>query len=172
MLFHPSSYWITNQYYSFHCPPLHFAYEAVTLYGETFQSTSAPAKDGCNAHIYCTLLYSIRFVLSGFRSLLLTGSQLVSLPAATKMFQFTAFLPIARHTEIVGSTLACSYPTLFAACHVRMETKPGHPLNGVALTNGVVLTTHCFMSVAQTYIRMMHALHICNALHILCMDSA
>lgn len=135
MLIHPTSYWITDQYYSFHCPPLHFAYEAVTLFGETFQSTSAPAKDGCNAHIYCTLLCSIRFVLSGFRSLLLTGSQLVSLPAATKMFQFTAFLPISRRTEIIGSTLACSYPMLFAACHVRMETKPGHPLNGVALTN-------------------------------------
>ena len=41
-------------------------------------------------HIFSVLLQSIRFDLSGFRSLLLTGSQLISLPAATKMFQFTA----------------------------------------------------------------------------------
>lgn len=151
MLLHPSSYWITNQYYSFRCPPLLFAYGTLTLFRAAFQLTSAPVKDGCNAHIYPTLLQGIQFVLSGFRSPLLTGSRLVSLPAATKMFQFTACLPISERTEIDGSTLACSYPSLIAACHVCMKTKPGHPLNGVALTNTVY---HCFVSFTQTYIRM------------------
>ena len=134
MLIHPTSYWITDQHYSHRYPPSPFAYEAITLCRMTFQSTSAPLKDSCNAHIYCKLPCNIRFVLSGFQSPILTGSQLVSFPAATKMFQFTACLPISRHTDIVGSMLACSYPALFAACHVRLKTKPGHSLNGVKLS--------------------------------------
>lgn len=40
----------------------------------------------------------IQFALSGFRSPLLAGSQLLSLPAGTKMLQFPAF-PIPKGTN-------------------------------------------------------------------------
>lgn len=62
---------------------------------------------------------------------LLTGSQLVSLPAVTKILQLTAYSSIPGRTDIFGSMLACSSPKLFAACHVCSKSKPGHPLNGL-----------------------------------------
>ena len=120
-----------NEHYSHRHPPFLFAYGSITLYRIAFQRTSAPAKDGCDAHIRSTLLWRVRFVLSGFRSLLLTGSQLVSLPSATKMFQFAECLPIPWLKDILGSKPACGSPRLFAACHVLLKSKPGHPLNGV-----------------------------------------
>lgn len=76
----------------------------------------------------------IRFELSPFRSPLLRGSLLVSLPPPTKMFPFGGFPllgftpgampPTIRewhqdtHSEIQGSTTACVYPWHIAACRV------------------------------------------------------
>ena len=66
-----------------------------------------------------------------FRSPLLSESRLMSIPRATEMFQFTRFAShdyvfIMRyrlrggfpHSDIAGSKLVASSPTLFAGCHV------------------------------------------------------
>ena len=79
------------------------------------------------------------FGLFPVRSPLLGESLLFSLPAGTKMFQFPAFASPIRgmtglqpaglsHSEIRGSKDICSYPRLFAACHVlhRLQ-EPRHP---------------------------------------------
>lgn len=42
-------------------------------------------------HIFLTFQIGIQFTLIGFRSPLLTESQLISLPVGTKMFQFPTF---------------------------------------------------------------------------------
>ena len=82
-------------------------------------------------HISITFRRRIRFGPSRFRSPLLTGSQLISLPAGTQMFPSPAFAILAdrqdalrqswqvlTHSEIPGSMAACSSPGLIAACHV------------------------------------------------------
>ena len=68
-----------------------------------------------------------RFGLFRVRSPLLTESQLFSLPAGTKMFQFPAFASYCRitglqpvglpHSGMSGLTVVCTYPNLFAAYH-------------------------------------------------------
>ena len=73
------------------------------------------------------------FGLLRVRSPLLAESRLMSFPAPTYMFQFRAFpshdyfihhvihrycLCGFPHSDISGSTLICSSPKLFAACHV------------------------------------------------------
>ena len=76
----------------------------------------------------------IRFGLSRFRSPLLAGSQLISLPAGTQMFPSPAFAFLSErrdalrqsrqvipHSEIPGSKAACSSPGLIAACHVLLR---------------------------------------------------
>ena len=68
----------------------------------------------------------IRFDLTGFHSLLLTGSQLVSLPPSTKMLHFEGLLRITALAQTPGSKTACVYPGRFAACRVglRAQAKP------------------------------------------------
>lgn len=70
--------------------------------------------------------------MNRFQSLLLTASQLVSFPAVTKTFQFTAF-PILygfierSHSDIPGSKSTCDSPGHIVACHVlhrRLEPSP------------------------------------------------
>ena len=84
-----------------------------------------------------------RFGLLRFRSPLLSESFLLSFPPGTKMFQFPGFASITYvfsygyrnvtsggfpHSDINGSTLACSFPLLFAAYHVlRRLLVPRHP---------------------------------------------
>lgn len=77
-------------------------------------------------HISCCSHNRIRFGLCRFHSPLLTVSQLVSLPALTKMFQSRAF-PILTdrclhirmsYSEIPGSKVPCTSPGLIAAWHV------------------------------------------------------
>ena len=68
-----------------------------------------------------------RFGLFRVRSPLLAESQLFSLPAGTKMFQFPAFASYCRitglqpvglpHSGMSGLTVVCTYPNLFAAYH-------------------------------------------------------
>ena len=65
----------------------------------------------------------IRFDLTGFHSLLLTGSQLVSLPPSTKMLHFEGLLHITVLSQIHGSKTACVYPWRFAACRVTLRTQ-------------------------------------------------
>ncbi len=79
------------------------------------------------------------FGLFPVRSPLLGESFLFSLPTGTKMFQFPAFAHFLRsvtglqpaglsHSEILGSTVICTYPRLNAAYHVlhRLQ-EPRHP---------------------------------------------
>ena len=80
-----------------------------------------------------------RFGLFRVRSPLLAESQLFSLPAGTKMFQFPAFALLKRevlglqpsglpHSEISGSMVVCTYPKLIAAYHVLHRLpEPRHP---------------------------------------------
>lgn len=68
-------------------------------------------------------------ILLGFHSPLLTQSQLLSLPPATKMLQFTGLQLISEQRTISGSKVACTYPEHIAACH-GPKPEPGHPLYG------------------------------------------
>ena len=83
------------------------------------------------------------FRLFPFRSPLLRKSRFLSSPSGTEMVHFPEFAstsygfrggrPTFRraglpHSEIPGSSLACSSPRLFAACHVlRRLSAPRHP---------------------------------------------
>lgn len=69
-------------------------------------------------------------ILLGVHSPLLTQSQLLSFPPATKMLQFTGLQPISGQRAISGSMVACTYPELIAACH-GPKPEPGHPLYGL-----------------------------------------
>ena len=80
----------------------------------------------------------LRFGLFRVRSPLLAESQLFSLPAGTKMFQFPAFasslmilslqLSGLPHSEMSGSQVVCTYPNLIAAYHVLLRLlEPRHP---------------------------------------------
>lgn len=123
-----------------------FAYGAITLYGGAFQPTSATARrrypgprptspHGCPVGIW--------FGLSPFRSPLLRGSLLASLPAGTKMFPFPAFPPLTGrrglfgpggkpHSGIPGSKPACGSPGLIAACHA-LPRRPSRAIHRAAL---------------------------------------
>ena len=85
----------------------------------------------------------VRFGLFPFRSPLLGESRLFSFPRGTKMFQFPRLLIHAYgfsmdwlgfppagfpHSGIPGSSPACGYPRLFAACHALLQPPtPRHP---------------------------------------------
>ena len=81
-------------------------------------------------HNACRLT-CIRFRLRPFRSPLLRTSLSISLPPATEMFHFAGSPPPIRgcgtpparfpHSDIHGSTDACSLPWLFAACYVLLR---------------------------------------------------
>ena len=88
-------------------------------------------------------LAPLEFRLLPVRSPLLGQSRLISVPAGTEMFHFTACAsrpyglgagspPMKAgglpHWEISGSTPACGSPELIAACHVlHRRPKPRHP---------------------------------------------
>ena len=81
-------------------------------------------------HNACRLT-CIRFRLRPFRSPLLRTSLSISLPPATEMFHFAGSPPLIHgcgtpparfpHSDIHGSTDACSLPWLFAACYVLLR---------------------------------------------------
>lgn len=82
-----------------------YTYATITLYREAFQPTSVSQMKtlwGSELHISAPFQVWIRFALSGFRSLLLTGSQLISSPSVTKMFQFTEFSLIPEQLMFRG----------------------------------------------------------------------
>ncbi len=123
--------------------PHSLAYGAVTLCGGPFQATSAtvgrlargrtPSRGADNPTSPRGLPVGVWFRLPPFRSPLLRGSRLISSPPPTKMFPFGGFPPGTpsrfpgrhglrtrggrSHSAIPGSTAACAYPGLIAACH-------------------------------------------------------
>jgi hypothetical protein len=120
---------------------LTFAYRGFTSYAGAFQLSSA--SDPSNSRGPTTPLTSQWFGLFPLRSPLLRKSIFLSLPPGTKMFQFPGFASITYvfsygyrnvalggfpHSDITGSSLACSSPMLFAAYHVlRRLLVPRHP---------------------------------------------
>ncbi len=77
-------------------------------------------------HLPSNYLNGIQRDLTGFHSLLLTGSQLISFPPPTKMLHFGGLLRTTAHHQIHGSKTACVYPWRFAAYRVvvRAQAKP------------------------------------------------
>ncbi len=67
---------------------MHFAYRTITVYGQPFHALPLYIFNPMSGSYNPGLL---RFGLFRFRSPLLTESQLISIPAGTKMFQFPAF---------------------------------------------------------------------------------
>ena len=113
----------------------------------------------------------LRFGLFPFRSPLLRESLLISLPAATKMFQFTAFPSVwlwihhtvtgffpagFPHSDTHGSIVVCTSPWLFAAfCVLHRLLVPRHsPFALLRLTlckaiqnkNGLAAFLYCSLS--------------------------
>ena len=80
------------------------------------------SKEGCTPpHLPLHYCNGIQPDLSGFHSLLLTGSQLVSFPSPTKTLQFRELLHTTVHRRILGSKPACGYPRHIAACHAAVR---------------------------------------------------
>ena len=118
-----------------------FAYRGLTFCARAFQLPSTSSPFACCGPT--TPLTSQWFGLFPVRSPLLRKSIFLSLPPGTKMFQFPGFASIAYvfsyeyrnvtlggfpHSDITGSSLACSSPMLFAAYHVlRRLLVPRHP---------------------------------------------
>ena len=86
-----------------------YAYGAITLYGRTFQDTSAsPRRERLIPYTTFapTRRRSVRYRLVPFRSPLLRKSQLVFFPPPTKMFQFRGFpLLTERRPKSSGSPI-------------------------------------------------------------------
>ena len=118
-----------------------FAYRGLTSYAGAFQLSST--KHPFNYRSPTTPVTSYWFGLFPVRSPLLRKSSFLSLPPGTKMFQFPGFASITYvfsygcqivtpdgfpHSDITGSSLACSSPMLFAAYHVLHRLLvPRHP---------------------------------------------
>ena len=96
-----------------------------------------------------------RFGLFRVRSPLLAESQLFSLPAGTKMFQFPAFASVSKiqiitlqviglsHSEIHGSEVICTYPWLIAAYHVLHRLRePRHPPDALTFFRRLLTTIY------------------------------
>lgn len=99
MLMSPGSCSISEEQYSGYLPfpflhsptwlsqslaPLSRGLQVCKLGKTQVRNTTSPSAHRCR----------IRFALTRFLSPLLTGSRLISLPADTKMLQFSAFLPV------------------------------------------------------------------------------
>ena len=118
-----------------------FAYRAVTLFGLPFQTVLLTVvntfADGPTTP--AAALLQRRFGLLRVRSPLLAQSFLLSFPPGTGMFRFPGFASALSadaavacgglpHSDICGSRDICSFPQLFAACHVLLRLRePRHP---------------------------------------------
>lgn len=120
-----------------------FNHGAVTLSGRSFQSVDLSSKVSHRSPT--TPWQKPGFGLIRFRSPLLTESNSLSTPLVTEMFHFTRYrvsFPILfrkgrlninpvrlPHSEIAGSKVVCTLPTLIAAYHVLHRLLvPRHPL--------------------------------------------
>ncbi len=121
-----------------------FVYATITLFGPGFPAVHSTRPITPHRRSATPLNVNVqRFGLIRVRSPLLTDSRLISLPGATKMFQFAPFpttgytcSPAAGqaftltgfpHSDICGSRDICSSPQLFAACHVLLRLQsPRH----------------------------------------------
>ena len=117
-------------------PCLSFVYGAVTLFGGAFQRAST-RRSRCMLLARNPEEHAPRFGLFPVRSPLLRKSMFLSFPPPTKMFQFRGLASLRMldlqsnrlsHSDILGSSLVCKSPRLFAAYHVlRRLQEPRHP---------------------------------------------
>jgi len=127
-------------------PPA-FPYGAITLFGGPFQGTSGRRAGvgprPITPHLHEVIPHGFGLGSSPFPRRYSGNPILVSFPPPTWMFPFGGFpipgrspgseaeaeasTPRRSHSEIPGSTPACGYPGLFAACHVL----PRRPSRGI-----------------------------------------
>ena len=92
-------------------PGPRFAYGPLTRCGAAFQPLRPAGPDACAAPTTPRGPKPARFGLLPFRSPLLGESRLLSLPAATEMFQFTAFArPLGRARPSAGRVAPFGHP--------------------------------------------------------------
>ncbi len=141
-------------------PPA-FPYGAITLYGGPFQGTSGQragvGPGPITPHPRRVIPCGFGLGSSPFPRRYSGNPILVSFPPPTWMFPFGgvpdprglyprdrglgALLPALRrsHSEIPGSTPACGYPGLFAACHV-LPRRPSRGIHRPAYSGPGALT--------------------------------
>jgi hypothetical protein len=107
------------------------------------------AKGYSPPHLPSCCQNGIRCDLTGFHSLLLTGSLLISFPPSTKMLHFEGLLRITALSRTPGSTVACTYPGHFVACHaaLRAQAQPStnwrvYSIYGVIKNNALLFCRH------------------------------
>jgi hypothetical protein len=98
------------------------------------------SKKGCSPpHLPPGCPDGIQLDLTGFHSLLLTGSRLISFPPPTKMLHFGGLVHITVLSQISGSKTACVYPERFAACRVAVWAQAQPSTKWFVATYGSVL---------------------------------
>ena len=116
---HPSSFYILKQNYSFIVLfPFHLTYEAVTLYGHSFQNVELMIWNFPTPHLHAFCKAGFSLPSTAFTRVI-SRIEFLSFPAGTKSFQFPAFACISaqlRKSQVQSPT--CDYPGLIAACHV------------------------------------------------------
>ena len=133
MVVHPSSHRVSRvrRYSGYRLSASSFAYGILTLCDRT--SHSVRLDSTVLAPVLTPENFVLWFGLFRVRSPLLAESRLMSFPRPTLMFQFRRFPSytyfvqymiheycpcVFPHSDISGSSLICSSPKLFAACHV------------------------------------------------------
>ncbi len=76
------------------CAVFDFAYEALTRYGQTFQTVLLSTNGSRIRALQPRMAVAIWFRLFRVRSPLLTESLLISFPSGTEMFHFPEFAPL------------------------------------------------------------------------------
>ena len=104
-------------------------YRTFTVCGQTFQNVPvrklvALGRPYNPADAETTAVWALSLSIATTREI----DNFLSFPPGTKMFQFPGLAPAMRvpgrqpgglsHSEIRGSEVICTYPRLFAACHV------------------------------------------------------
>jgi hypothetical protein len=120
-----------------------FVYGSITPYGSAFQHDSTKIRKLMSGPTTPGAPKRSGFRLFPFRSPLLRKSRFLSLPSGTEMVHFPEFASAPYgfgnrwpafqrtgfpHSDTPGSSVACTFPRLFAACRVLHRLPaPRHP---------------------------------------------
>ena len=118
-----------------------FDYGTVTLYGTSFQNVSSnrtyhvlaallPRSMRCHIAGLGSCAFARHYSRNHFCFLFLRVLRCFSSPGLPRHSPVTGGRPVGLpHSDICGSRDICSYPQLFAACHVLLRLRePRHPL--------------------------------------------
>ena len=119
----PCSHPLSEGCYSLWFVPLSLHLRGCHSLWRRFPTDFNSAKGYSPPHLPSCCQNGIRCDLTGFHSLLLTGSLLISFPPSTKMLHFEGLLRITALSRISGSTVACTYPEHFVACHAALRAQ-------------------------------------------------